>query len=177
MIPPCCVAALGRALNVSLVVCVQSLRAGWSRTFCAVFVVVVRSPVLGVIVSEPGFADRLQSAGASRTHCHCEPSVEPLNSSPDGRLAKLTWYVVTMPSGPVDVTVATPGTEVAWVIATLPVRAVALTCGTALTPFGTTTSYVVTSGLKPATCFPFTFRLSRSESTRTTNCVDFVSPR
>src|SRR6266702_2694194 len=100
MIPPCCVAVFGRALNVSLVVCVQSLSAGWSRTFWAVFVVVVRSPVLGVIVSEPGFADRLQSAGASRTHCHCEPSVERLNSSPDGRLAKLTLYVIPMPPGP-----------------------------------------------------------------------------
>src|SRR6266511_3799240 len=112
MTPPCWVAALGRALNVSLVVCVQSLSAGWSRTFCAVFVVVVSSPVLGVMVSEPGFVDRLQSVGASRTHCHCEPSVEPLNSSPDGRLAKLTLYVVTMPAGPGDVRVATPRTEV-----------------------------------------------------------------
>jgi hypothetical protein len=45
-----------------------------------------------------------------------------------------------MPSGPVDVTVATPGTDVACVIATLPVGAVAATCGTPLTPSGTTTS-------------------------------------
>jgi len=45
-----------------------------------------------------------------------------------------------MPSGPVEVTVVTPGTAAACVTVTSPVRAVALTCGTPCALSGTTTS-------------------------------------
>jgi hypothetical protein len=82
------VAALGAALNVSFDVIVQLPGAGCRRMFLALLVVVTRSPVSGVIVTDP--LPTVRFAGLGRTTVHFGSSVLPLNSSLDAAWAKYT---------------------------------------------------------------------------------------
>ena len=86
MIPPCWVAAFGTALKCSFAVIVQSPGAFCTTMFLALLVVVTRSPVSGVIVSDPPPTDRF--AGLGRMTVHFGSSRLPLNSSLDGARAK-----------------------------------------------------------------------------------------
>ena len=88
MIPPCCVAAFGRALKASFDVIVQSPSADCRRMFRALLLVVTRSPLSGVIVTDP--PPTVRFAGSGRTTVHFGSSVVPLNSSLDAAWAKST---------------------------------------------------------------------------------------
>ena len=80
----------GAALKTSLDWIVQSPSAGCTSRLRALFVVAVRSPISGVMTSEPGLDVRLWVAGFSRTQVHCDPTVEHEKSSLRARCAKLT---------------------------------------------------------------------------------------
>src|SRR2546421_11587321 len=108
MIPPCCVAAFGRALKVSFDVIVQAPSAGWRRMFLAVFVVVTRSPVSGVIVTAPPPTVRL--AGVGRMTAHLGASGAPVNSSLGAGWGKGPRWVATVASRAGEGTGAPPRT-------------------------------------------------------------------
>jgi hypothetical protein len=97
----------GAGLRVSFDSIVQFPSAGCTRMFRAVFVVPARSPVSGVIVSDP--PPTCSVAGSCLIRIHCRPTSLPLNSSLAAGWAKYTVYVVVTPSGPVTAIVPVPG--------------------------------------------------------------------
>src|SRR3954447_25214718 len=140
MIPPCWLATCGTTLKSTFDSIVQSPGAGCRTRFFAVFVAALRSPCCGVIVRCP--PDSLSFVASGRTTVHIELSALSLNSSLFAARAKFSVYVYGVPSAPVEVTVAVPGTVAAWAMAIAAAGSadVAATTGTAA-PSGTTTSY------------------------------------
>src|SRR3954467_463594 len=137
MIPACWLLTCGSVLKLSFDSSAQSPGAGCTSRFLAVLVAALRSPVVGVIDSAP--PDSLSRAVSWRIQVHCGPGALSLNSSLRAGRAKLSVYVYVVPSAPVEVIVALPGTALACVTATTAAGSADVPATTG-TPSGTTTS-------------------------------------